>query len=146
MKEVRKYPNCFICGDQNQRGVQAKFYFDGEKAMTRVKATPAFEGYQGIYHGGVIASLLDEVMIKAILANEVYAVTAELTVRFVSPVRVGDEIELTGWVTGSKGRVYFAEGQAIGEKGKVFATASAKYIRAGDELKSELMKSIVEKE
>ncbi len=143
MKEVIKYANCFICGDQNHHGVQAKFFFDGEKASTEVEATSAFEGYRGIYHGGVLSSLLDEVMIKAILAQDIYAVTAELTIRFVNPVRVGDRVKLSGWVTESKGRLYLTEGKAEGFDGKIYATATAKYIRAGDDFKAELMSSVV---
>ena len=75
MKEVAKYPHCFVCGDQNVHGLKAKFFFDGEKAFTEVTADGSFEGYRGIYHGGIIATLLDEVMIKAILAQPVTAVT-----------------------------------------------------------------------
>lgn len=146
MKEILKYSNCFICGDRNSHGLHARFYFDGEKATTEVEASSSFEGYRGIYHGGVISSLLDEVMIKAILAREIYAVTAELTIRFVTPVRVGDRIKLTGWVTGTKGKLYFAQGEATGQDGRVYATASAKYIRARDDFEQELMNSIDQKE
>jgi len=142
MKEVLKYSHCFICGDQNHHGVQAKFFFDGQKATTSIEASAAFEGYRGIYHGGVISSLLDEVMIKAILAQDIYAVTAELTIRFVAPVRIGDRVELTGWVTASKGKLFFTEGKAEGADGRIYATATAKYIRAGDDLRDELMNSI----
>lgn len=142
MKEVLKYSNCFVCGDQNDHGLKAKFYYDGEKAITEVTAHGDFEGYRGIYHGGVISSLLDEVMIKAILAEEKYVVTVELTVRYFLPVRVGEKVRFTGKVTKRKGRVTFTEGEATGSDGQVFATATAKYVEAGEDLKGQLMKSI----
>jgi len=141
MKEVLRYSNCFVCGDQNRHGLKAKFYYDGEKAVTEITAHEDFEGYRGIYHGGVISSLLDEVMIKAILAQEKYVVTVELTVRYFLPVRVGDKVLFSGRVTRQKGRVIFTEGEATGPDGQIFASATGKYVEAGDELRSELVKS-----
>ncbi len=142
MKEVSKYSNCFVCGDCNQHGLQARFYYDGDKAVSEVVAAEAFEGYRGIYHGGIVSTLLDEVMIKAILAEDIYAVTAEMTVRFVAPVKTGDKLTFTGRVTKSKGRMYFTEGKATGEDGQVFASATGKYIEARPELKQVLVQSI----
>ena len=47
MKEVLKYANCFVCGDENHHGLKARFFYDGEKATTEVTASPEFEGYRG---------------------------------------------------------------------------------------------------
>jgi len=142
MKEVLKYSRCFVCGDKNDNGLKARFYYDGEQAVTEVSALEQFEGYRGIYHGGIVSTLLDEVMIKAILALDKYAVTAEMTVRFLQPVRTGEKIRFVGRVTKSKGRVFFTEGQATGEKGQVFATAVGKYIEADNDLKAALVNSV----
>ncbi len=141
MKEILRYSNCFVCGDQNRHGLKARFFFDGEKAVSEITATPEFEGYRGIYHGGVISSLLDEVMIKAILARGKYVVTVELTVRYQLPVNVGDKINLSGRVVKSKGRVTFTEGEARGTDGRVYATATAKYVEADSRMKNRLMQS-----
>ena len=142
MKEVAKYPHCFVCGDQNVHGLKAKFFYDGEKAFTEVIADGSFEGYHGIYHGGIIATLLDEVMIKAILAQEVIAVTVELTVRFLAPVTIGDKLIFTGRITRSKGRLYVTEGEVRGIDNTIFATATGKYIKADAALKETLQASI----
>ncbi len=139
MKEIVKYSHCFVCGDKHEHGLKARFFFDGKQAVTELKATKEFEGYRGIYHGGIISSLLDEVMIKAILAQDKYVVTAELTVRFMAPVMVGETIKFTGEVTRNKGRIFLTSGEAKGPDGQVYATATAKYIEAGPELKSILM-------
>lgn len=141
MKEVLAYPGCFVCGKQNAHGLQAKFYYDGDKAVTEVVATKAFEGYKGICHGGIVASLLDEVMIKAILARNVYSVTAEMTVRFKRPVHTGEKIHLVGRVTGTRGRHFTTEGEAMGEDGLLFATATGTYLEARPTLKDELTRS-----
>ncbi|MCK4573586.1 MAG: PaaI family thioesterase [candidate division Zixibacteria bacterium] len=139
MKEIVKYSHCFVCGDKHEHGLKAKFYFDGTKAITEIVASKEFEGYRGIYHGGIISSLLDEVMIKAILAQDKYVVTAEMTVRFVAPVRVGERVRLTGEIIKNKGRIFHAIGEAKGPDGQVYATATGKYIEARPELKEILM-------
>ncbi len=142
MKEVLKYSGCFVCGDKNEIGLKAKFYYDGSKAFAKVVAAENFEGYNGIYHGGIISTLLDEVMIKAILAEDIYAVTAEMTIRFLKPVQIGEKLEFSGKVVKNKGRIYITEGEVKNEDGEIFATASGKYIEADQTLKDTLMKSI----
>lgn len=142
MEEIVKYSGCFVCGDKNAIGLNARFFYDGTKATTELVATEEFEGYRGIYHGGVLSTLLDEVMIKAILALDIYAVTAEITVRFVAPVRVGDRLSLSGWVTKQKRRVFHTEGRAVDQKGNLLATATAIYVEANPDLKTELMQSV----
>jgi uncharacterized protein (TIGR00369 family) len=142
MKEIVRYRHCFVCGDQNQTGLRAKFFDTQGQAVTELVADSAFEGYRGIYHGGVLTALLDEVMIKAILSRGIYAVTAELTVRFRHPVSVGERIRLAGRVVRSRGRVFATEGEAVGGDGTVFATAKGSYVEARDALKSRLVQSV----
>ncbi|MFQ6008048.1 MAG: PaaI family thioesterase [Candidatus Zixiibacteriota bacterium] len=142
MKEVVKYSGCFVCGDKNENGLKARFYFDGEQAFTDVVAQKQFEGYSGIYHRGIVSTLLDEVMIKAILAQDRFAVTAEMTVRFLQPIRTGDKITLAGKVTKSKGRVFFTEGKVTAENGQTLATATGRYVEVDTKLKAALMSSV----
>ena len=134
MKEILKYPGCFVCGDLNQFGLQAKFFYDDGRAICEVSADERFEGYRGIYHGGIIATLLDEVMIKAILAVDCYAVTAEMTVRYRAPVRIGDQLKFVGRVVRRKGRVYLTEGEVTVGSDQVVAMATGKYIEARPEM------------
>ena len=142
MKEVLKYPGCFVCGEKNDTGLKARFYYDNGVATSDIEADERFEGYRGIYHGGIIATLLDEVMIKAILAVDCYAVTAEMTVRYKAPVKIGDRLRFTGKVVGQRGRVYLTEGQVVANDTEVVATSSGKYIEARPELKEILLQSI----
>lgn len=143
MKEVAKYRKCFVCGDENVAGLKARFYFDGDTATTEVVADESFEGYRGIYHGGIISTLLDEVMIKALLARGIFAVTAELTVKFKRPVRTGDKVLFTGReVSSNRGRIFCTEGKAVDEDGTLYAQAAGKYIAAGPELREEIEQSV----
>ena len=142
MKEILRYSGCFVCGEKNVRGLQAKFFFDGSRAHTDVVADRAFEGYKSIFHGGITATLLDEVMIKSLLAVDKFAVTAEITVRYHAPVLTGDTIRFSGWMTRQKGQILYTEGTAIGINGQKYASATGVYVEADPTLKEKLLTSI----
>lgn len=141
MKEVLRYRRCFVCGEENIGGLKAKFYWDGEKVHCTCLATDAYEGYHGIYHGGIVATLLDEVMVKAVLASGFHSVTAEMTVRYKKPVRIGETVRYVGWIKEHKGRLFVTEAEALDERGERYATATARFLEAKADLKDQLLKS-----
>ena len=142
MREVAKYAGCFVCGDKNEIGLKAVFEFDGEVVRTTVTARRMFEGYKDIYHGGILSTLLDEVMIKAILAEDIFAVTAEMTVKFKAPVPIGEELTFTGRITDRRRRLFLTDGSAAGKDGTIYATATGKYIEARPKLEDQLKASL----
>ena len=142
MDEIIRYPGCFVCGDRNPHGLNARFFWDGANACTEIVALEQFEGYKGIYHGGVMAALLDEVMVKAILATDRHAVTAEITVRYVRPVRTGVQLRFAGRVIGHKGRLYRTTAEAIDTDGTVYAQAEGKFLEGKAGLANDLKQSL----
>jgi uncharacterized protein (TIGR00369 family) len=142
MKEIVRYRRCFVCGDENEHGLQARFFYDGEQAVSELKALDTFEGYKGIYHGGIISAMLDEVMIKAILARDIFAVTAEITIRYHRPIETGASLHFTGRVVRHSGRVYYTEGEVCSSDGTKFASAHGKYLEARPDLKARLQESL----
>lgn len=131
-----------MCGERNEHGLKAQFFLHGDRAVSSISAREMFEGYKDIFHGGILSTMLDEVMIKAILARNVFAVTAELIVKFLRPVRTGEQLTFSGWIVRSRGRLYVTAGEAVGKNGAVYATAAGKYVEAGDALKKQLLASL----
>jgi len=144
MEEIVKYSNCFVCGDQNEQGLKARFFRDGDRAVAELTTKAAFEGYRGIFHGGVISAMLDEVMIKAVLARDIYAVTAEMTVRYHKPVGIGVDLRFSGEIVEKKGRMYLTTGEVVGPDGVKYASATGKYLEARPEMESRLRESVGE--
>lgn len=142
MEEIARYSGCFVCGENNNIGLRAKFYFNEGKAITEYTAERRFEGYRDIFHGGITATLLDEVMIKAILARGIYAMTVELNVRFHRPVNIGQKLFLEGAITREQGRLFYTLGEAKTEDNEAVATASGKYVRVKDDMKVKLLRSL----
>ena len=61
-----------------------------------------YQGGPGFVHGGIIATLLDEVMGKVSRFRNVRTVTAELHVEYLRPVPVDEDIVVEGWEAGAK--------------------------------------------
>lgn len=142
MKEIVKYSGCIVCGDKNEIGLQARFYWDGNRAVSDITATEAYAGYRHIFHGGITSTMLDEIMIKALLAEELFVVTAEMSVRFKKPIFSGDSLHFEGWKTGQKGPLYLTEARVTNQHGDIVAEATGKYVRPGDELAARLRDSL----
>jgi uncharacterized protein (TIGR00369 family) len=83
---------CFVCGKQNTAGLGLSFSSVGDKVVAEFTLEKKFQGYKDIIHGGIIAAILDEAMIKALLSKNIQAVTAELTVRFKAPLMTGEKV------------------------------------------------------
>lgn len=142
MKEILKYDGCFVCGDLNKIGLKARFFYKDNLATSEITADQRFEGYQGIYHGGIISTVLDEAMIKAILAEDKFAVTAEITIRFHHPINTGDKLKIIGRVKETRGKIFYTEAKAIRNDSEVVASATGKCIKAGPDLQERLQQSI----
>ena len=123
--------NCFGCGDLNAHGLHLRFYPD-ERGGVWSPFVPAerFEGYTGMVHGGVISTVLDEVMAWSLYRNEIWAVTGTLAIRYRSPIRVGERTRAVGWVVDRRGRRIEAAGEIRREEdGKVLASATATFVQ-----------------
>jgi len=140
MKEIPKYCGCFACGDKNEHGIRARFYDDGGRVVSSMVALKQFEGYHRICHGGIAATMLDEVMVKAILARDVYAMTVEMTVRYHRLIETGQKLQFIGEIERHRGRLYFTKGEARTDDGELVAEATGKYLEVKDDLKPALMR------
>lgn len=123
--------NCFGCGKLNAYGLQLDFHAD-ERGGVWAEFVPAerFEGYTGMVHGGIISTVLDEVMAWSLYRQQIWAVTAEMSVRYRAPIQVGERTRATGWEIASRGRRIEMAGEIRrGRDGAVLATATALFIR-----------------
>jgi uncharacterized protein (TIGR00369 family) len=121
------YHNCFACGRDNPRGLHLNPRNENGEAVAEFRPDAALEGYDGVVHGGLVATVLDEVMVWAArFAAGTTAVTGEMTVRYLKPVRTGGRYFVRGKLIENKGRLIRTEGMLADETGGVFARAQAK--------------------
>lgn len=130
MKELPHTHSCFVCGDANAIGLNLRFETDGRIVTARFTPRPEHIGFKQVVHGGIIATLLDEIMVWACLAQtKRFAYCAELTVRFLNPLRPGDETIATAeLVTNRRDKIFEAKADLQDRTGKILATATGKYL------------------
>ncbi len=127
MQEI-KYNRCFGCGSENPVGLKLDFASENTGSSAWFDSPSRYEGYDGVIHGGIIATLLDEAMAKEILARGLIAVTADLGIRYRNPLKVGTRVKVSGKITQQKSRTIHASSVIEDEQGKIYAEATAVYI------------------
>ena len=134
--QARVHPACVACGQNNDRGLALRFCLLDDGGVEAVfPGGQAFEGYAGIVHGGVVASLLDSAMTNCLFAHELVAVTAELKVRFRHPVTTTAPATLRAWLRESYGVLHLVDAE-LRQDVRVKVRASGKFVErssiAGD--------------
>jgi uncharacterized protein (TIGR00369 family) len=142
MELMKRYPNCFVCGDKNPIGLNVPFYVKNDRVVAEYTAGTNFEGYKDILHGGILSSLLDEVMIRAVLAKGINCLTSEIKVKFKKMVKTGEKLHMEGWLVEDRGRILVARGKISNQNGKVVAEGEGKFFRAQGELEKFLLQAL----
>ena len=127
-KKLNLFDNqgCFVCGSANPEGLRMKFSLDAdEDLVSSFTAEKRFQGFDGILHGGVMALVLDEMMVNLTWIKGSHAVSAELTVRLKKPVRTGDRVTLRSRIVHEEKKLIRTEAQAFAADGTLVAEASA---------------------
>ena len=87
-----------------------------------------FEGPQGFLHGGVIATLLDEAMSKAVRAQGLTAMTRQMEVDYLRPVHSATPLRIEGRLMRSEERKHWTEARILSAQGSVLATAKGLFV------------------
>ena len=131
--------NCFACGALNEGGLQLDLHVDGDRCWTSIALDDRFQGWDGIAHGGIVCTILDEVMAWSLAASDNWGLTARLNVAFRRPVPLGRPIRAEGWITTNRRRMIATGGRIVDPAtGEVLATAEATYVAADQERKRQL--------
>lgn len=127
MTEPKVYTWCFACGKDNPIGLKLKFSRSEDECSTVFIPQKEHQSYDGRMHGGLISTLLDEVM-----GNYIYlktgkpAYTAKMEIRFRQPVLIGEKVRAVARPQKSRGRLVQMRAEIIKEDGTIAAEADAK--------------------
>ncbi len=129
--EFRDDRMCFVCGDKNPVGLKLRLRMDAERGESASEVTfaPHFQGWAGIVHGGLLATVLDEALIYAAGARGFKCVTGEVTVRYVKPASTGVTYVLRGRFVEDKGRIVLAESVLLDGESQEVARATGKLFK-----------------
>ena len=131
--------NCFACGSLNEHGIRLDLHVDGERCWTALALEERFQGWDGIAHGGIVCTILDEVMAWALASTDNWGLTARMSIDFRKPVRLGHPIRAEGWTTANRRRIIETAARLVdAESGELLATATGTYVAADAQRKQQL--------
>jgi len=128
---------CFGCGPANPTGLQLEFFLTPDGSVVSLPIIPdTFEGHPGYLHGGIIATLLDEAMSKAVRAQAKPSMTRKIEVEYLRPVPSGKSLRIEGRVVRSDRHKHWAEARILDEKGTTLAEANGLFIEVPSSARS----------
>ena len=119
--------NCFACGLGNEHGLGLQFYeINGDELVAENVVPEHFEGFPGIVHGGIIASMLDEMVSRAAMIGDTnrFRMTAKLEIRYRAPVPTGQLLKLRAVIEKRRGRISCTKAELMLPDGTVAAEAN----------------------
>ena len=142
MEKLPRSKGCFVCGnsDDNPRSLGLTIFWNDEEQRTEILILPdnTWCGYEGVVHGGIIASVFDDAMAWAIRKESgSWAVTGEMSIRYLRPVLADARYVVEGRVEKMSGRRIAATALMKDEKGKKVAEANALFIKITPKAPSE---------
>lgn len=120
---------CFVCGPENPIGLKLDFHFDGKTISTEFVPQKVHQGYMNIVHGGIISTLLDEVMVKLAIATGMPAVTAQMDIRLKKALKIGARITVSAEITKDSKKIIEAYAKAVTDDAVVIAEAKGKLVK-----------------
>jgi uncharacterized protein (TIGR00369 family) len=107
------------------------FQIDKERQTlkTTFNASPTFQGWDGIVHGGIISTLLDEAMAKLVYELGYRAVTASLEIKFKKPAPILEPLSVHGEITEVSKRLIRAKAHVAKEDGTILATGVSTFLK-----------------
>ena len=131
MEKIVQDDACFCCGKDNDRGLKLHFSYDGNGgAETSLKIPEWFTGWRRMTHGGLLSMLLDECMAHACISLHGNAITAELTVRYHTPVEVGSTVNVKATAKSVRTRIIDTTGTVADSTGRKIASGRARFFLA----------------
>lgn len=122
--------NCFACGTENPIGLNLQFYRLADTVCTELTLQRRYEGWEGVVHGGIVSTLLDEVMSWAIMyTKKVFLVTRKIDIKYVRPVLVGIPLKVAGrLVDDSEPPKIKARAEIRDEQGRLLVRSNAEFV------------------
>lgn len=135
------YEGCLVCGEPevNPSTLNRRFKVTNDGVEVEFQADARQAGYKDVVHGGIITALLDETIGWSVaVERKQLFVTGEITVRFVRPLPVGQNVTVRGRPVEHKSRYSIAEGEITDADGVIYAKASGKFFLMRDQESSQI--------
>lgn len=121
--------NCFACGTANPHGLAIHYHIT-PTGIAEAHWTPLsrWQSFNGVIHGGIVTTVMDEAMAKAIVATGQRGLTCEMRIRLHDSLRPEESVAIRGWIVSRHRRLIKAEANISSSSGREFAHAWASFL------------------
>lgn len=124
---------CFVCGPGNNIGLKLVFRIEDDVCRSEFSPGDMHCGYDGVTHGGIIFSVLDDVMANWIHLKGIRAYTAKCDIRYKDNLPTGTQVNLEGHCIKQRGRLIVMEGKMFrADTNEIVAETQASFMREAD--------------
>lgn len=120
---------CFACGKDNPIGLKMEFQHKDSKSIVKFKCKKEHQGWGDVVHGGILFTLMDEIMARMIIDSGTNVVTSRMEISFLRPVKVGQDITIESKEDRSEGRFVYASSKIVSENKKILAKSKGVYVK-----------------
>jgi uncharacterized protein (TIGR00369 family) len=111
---AREHPHCVACSNDHPFGLRMTFHRTQDDWLTAtVECNDAMQGYAGLVHGGIVSLMLDAAMTNCLFEHGVSAMTAQLTLRFMEPLKIGATAEVSARMARKSAGAFVLEGHVL---------------------------------
>ncbi len=122
---------CFACGKENENGLKLNINEKDDGVWTTIDPPAWCQGYHGFVHGGIIATILDEMAVWAAFKKGYRPVTAQLSMRIREPMHLDKTYTARAQVQRVKHRLVEAESRIADANNRTIACAQVKLLLLG---------------
>lgn len=127
--KVKSHQFCMLCGTQPSFGLKLDFYNDlQQNVWAQAKGSIHQQGYQGILHGGFLASLLDAGMCQAVFNQGIEAVTGDMKIRYLAEIPLNANVIIRAKIKSHCLTLYKVEAEIYVEQ-QLMAKSEARFIK-----------------
>lgn len=134
---------CFVCGVDNSIGLHLDFWMEGDQVWTDFTAQEQHQGWPGILHGGLIATLLDETMGRAAFLKNLWMVSIKIDITYRKPVPIGQPLRVAAQIDDLRGSRMQTSGRILLPDGALAVEARGLYIRIPESQKEMLANALI---
>jgi len=133
------YQGCFACGLRNDAGLKLTFWMEGDEIVTEFMPDAHYQGFPGVLHGGILATLLDETLSRTASIEGRWMMTGRLEIRYRRPAPMGPRLRVTARQISSRSRMVHAEGEVrlADDPSVILADARGVFLRVPEEYQKE---------
>ena len=143
MKILSSFRYGYVCGQDNPIGLKIKVFEESGKVYAEFLPMENHQGYKGIVHGGILFSIMDEVMSRAaMIAVNSLTLTVEINIKYRKKAVMGKKILFSAKMLKKSGKIIETEGKAFYENDKIIAEAKGKFFITPAKMKEELACSV----